>query len=117
MSHDNAENARDELDRKLAMMGYVHPEEPQTSDKRTGYHVYVEGSDTLYGKARNTDVYSRFNEDQTQNMLSCPRCKELRIYECDCEFNCLTCKNGHTWYTDPKTKTIKIGDPHEDESD
>jgi hypothetical protein len=117
----NPEEARKNLDDQLSKMGYIHPENGDDSrfskymsysvseeqKKNNGYGDYVSQS-TL-------DPYATFNEKVNvgSNQYLCPECSLPAVYECDCTYYDVMCKNLHVWYT--KDGKLISGDPHADE--
>jgi hypothetical protein len=45
-----------------------------------------------------------------QKVDKCPICDEIPLYDCDCDYRDMICKNKHCWYI--KKGMIMIGDPH-----
>jgi hypothetical protein len=115
MSNSDIERARSNLN----ISGYTHPDTiAPASTKNKLYKTYDKDSAGLegYGKPKNDPKYASFSDKTDKKGLDmCPTCKLAAIYECDCEYYCKECKNGHIWHVDITTHNTVIGDPHIDE--
>ena len=116
MSNSDIERARS----NLSISGYTHPDTvAPASTKNKLYKTYNDDKSNTqgYGKPKNDPKYASFSEkamgkdEKTPN--ACPECKLPALYECDCEYYCKECKNGHIWHL--SEGSIVIGDPHKDE--
>lgn len=103
---------QEDVDRKLAEMGYEHPSENNSTNNP--YKVYQEKGDNPY-TSFSGGGYATFNSKSlTDNSLDvCPVCDTKAMYMCDCEMDDRMCKNGHVWYCDKNGKIIQK-DPHGD---
>jgi len=51
-------------------------------------------------------------EKVLQDMRKCPECGQHPVLICNCEYRDSKCPNGHRWYYDKKTNSIKKGTGH-----
>ena len=104
------DNAR----KKLNISGYVHPETVNTGViGNNRYKTFTEGGKKVKSmdKFKSVDTGNPYAVHNSENIDSCPICKESAVDVCYCAYSDKMCKNNHRWYTDRSGKD-KIGDPH-----
>jgi hypothetical protein len=110
--------AKNELDAKLASMGYVHPEKPQMGHGNLYKTIDVKDEKAVYQSSKVRNPYRNFTEqeepqEQVQRTDICPRCDTKALYRCECqEFGDQMCQNNHVWWVNKQGQIIN-GDPHD----
>ena len=112
------QRAKNDLDAKLAKMGYVHPENPQMGSNKRYRTIDVKDENAVYQASNHKDTpYSNFSgemkvEKVVQRTDICPECDTKALFRCECkEFGDQMCKNNHIWWVNPQGQVIN-GDPH-----
>lgn len=92
MSNNNFDQERENLEKKLASKGYVHPE--SNSQSLGPYKTYSETSENVY-ESTSINTYSTFSENRRYENR-CPLCKSIPniVYS----NNNFSCKNEHFWH-------------------
>jgi len=116
------ESTRNQLDQKLALQGYVHPETP-TQNVSLYKTIDVKNESAIYeSNKKHINPYKFFNSTEStkpnknvQRTNRCPTCEEDAQFICSCEeYGDMLCKNNHYWWVNKKG-LIVLGDPHDDE--
>ena len=114
--------AKNDLDTKLAKMGYVHPEKPQMGSDDRYHTIDVKDEKAVYQTSdKYANPYSNFSGEMKssentaktiQKTDICPECDTKALFRCECEeFGDQMCKNNHVWYVNKQGQIIN-GDPH-----
>lgn len=110
----NSQQEREELDRKLAKLGYEHPAE--NNHHKNEYMSYSTDSKDVYTSTSH-NTYSSFSTEeqpqQVQKPTICPKCDQMPLYFCPCKVGEMMCKDSHMWYV-KKDGIVVSGDPHSD---
>ena len=119
--NDDVARAQNDLDAKLAAMGYEHPEKPQAPSNHHYKTINVKDEKGQYEASnKSANPYRHFSEqeDDYSKRYStdiCPLCNTKALFRCECkEYKDMMCKNNHVWWMDEKGH-IHQGDPHEEE--
>lgn len=55
---------------------------------------------------------SEESEEEENQKRRCPECDRGAVITCKCRYGDSTCRNGHKWHYDPKTKEVLPGHSH-----
>lgn len=99
--------------RETPIPGYCHPETTNV-DRDNKYKTFTEGKKTKkFGTTSVGNQYAKYSDidENKEDDLNCPKCKEPSLETCPCAYNDKKCGKGHIWYTSRDGK-IRLGNPH-----